>query len=76
MYKKIVFDVLYLYDFDYGLEDKYGVEYFWYCKMIIENYEFFFVLSKNFINSNGIDLSGCFRNGIRFLLVSIDILEI
>ena len=76
VHKKVVLDASRSHDPDYGLEDKRGLEYFWYCKTTNEDYEFSSVPEKYFNSTNVSDVSGCFRNGTRRLPVSTETLEI
>ena len=74
--RKVIFDASPSHDPDYGLHDKRGLRYFWYCKTADEDYVFPTIPEQN---SNSTIISkhdGCFRNGTRRLLVSTEVLEI
>lgn len=73
VYKKVILDASLSHDPDYGLDDKQGLEYFWYCKTADEDYELPSVPAQY---SNSANSGGCFRNGTRRLLVNTKVVEI
>lgn len=76
VYKKVTLDASPSHDPDYGLEDKQGLEYFWYCKTADEVYEFPSVPEKYPNSTHALDGGGCFRNGTSRLLVHTEVVEI
>ena len=73
VHKKVILDASPSHDPDYGLANKQGLEYFWYCKTAEEVYDF---PSAPENNSNGTNATGgCFKNGTRRLLVNTEVVE-
>lgn len=61
VFEKVIIDVFFFYDFDYGRDDKQGFKYIWYCKIVNElDYEFFFVLDEYLKRINDFIGVGCF----------------
>ena len=77
VYEKVIIDASPSHDPDYGLEDKQGLKYIWYCKTADEKeYDFPSVPDVYGNRTNASGGGGCLRNGTRRLLVNTEVLEI
>lgn len=77
VYKRVIIDASPSHDPDYGLEDKQGLKYIWYCKTTDEkDYDFPSVPDEYGNRTNASGGGGCLRNGTRRLMVNTEVLEI
>lgn len=76
VYRNVTLDASPSHDPDYGLEDKQGLKYFWYCKTTDEDYQFPSVPEEYSNSTNVSDVGGCLRNGSRRLPLNTEVLEI
>ena len=75
--KKVIIDASPSHDPDYGLEDKQGLKYIWYCKTADEkHYDFPSVPDEYANRTNASGGGGCLRNGTRRLMENTEVLEI
>jgi len=77
VYDKVIIDASPSHDPDYGIEDKQGLKYIWYCKTANESdYEFPSVPDEYPDRTKAFGGAGCLRNGTRRLMVNTEVLEI
>ena len=76
VYRKVILDASLSHDPDYGLSDKQGLQYFWYCKTADEDFQFPTFPGQVSNRANISEHGGCLRNGTRRLHVDAEVLEI